>query len=41
MDARNELCHMTELQKMDFRNKINSLQNGLGYIVADEGEEAS
>jgi hypothetical protein len=41
MDVRNELYHMTELRKMNVRNKINSLQNGLGYIMADEGEEVS
>jgi hypothetical protein len=41
MDVRNELYHMTELRKMDARNKINSVQNGLEYIVADEREEFS
>jgi hypothetical protein len=41
MDVRNELYPMTELRKMDVRNKINSVQNGLGYIVTDEGEEVS
>ncbi len=41
MDVRNELYYMKELRKMDVRNKINSVQNRLGYIVVDGGEQVS
>ena len=31
----------SERKHRDVRNKINSVQNGLGYRVVDEGEEVS